>query len=497
MSEYFDIQCNLNDQERLDLKNNFDTQKFPSINIICGTNHLYNLTVNLQARKRKNSLIPPYIHCSSLNKCCKYSTTTTTVNIKNQHVLKSINQRLSFFDSANDENEVDLESTAVLTDENVLNDNNNSLDGLSLLPTASLESVSNLAINYSKNNSFKEFDSNTGDNLCSYLKQKNPISPLPGERRRLSLDTYESDTKQPQSKCLKCNNTSPHGNKLTGALNNSDDDSGICSSSSNHSSRSNNLLVNNCYSHQALDLPHKRFKLRNFKFDDNKNLLIPAINTNTKDNNLLTPVSASPQNLSNVSYSPSSPIIVLSNLSNTFNGEIFNFNSTNNSSKVLSELCTSTQNQLNLIDNNKELTNNINDKLSIKVDNPLLTSTPLTCNIPTVKTTPIVNNVNDNYLVDSQQNCADCDFYTNKTNKKKDAYFYLNNEDDKINSTDEQLPANQQEEKLEQRIIHFIRSPTDGVCLPIFKNQENNNNSDNKELNVNNSFNDTSLPNVS
>jgi hypothetical protein len=398
MNEYFDVENTfINDEDYLNLKNNYDLQTFPSINIICGTNNLYNLTVNLQAKKRKNSsLIPPSIYCNNKNKCCdKYSTTTTTTTNEN-----NIIKLLSYFETPKHNEEND-------------NGDNKTTNELILFPTST--------------------DKIQKDDDYGYLKLKTPISPSPGDRRRLSLDTFESDAKQPFFKCLKCNNSSPHDKLLPGVFkstNNSEDEYGIRISSS----RSN----------KTLNLTPTRYKLQNINFEDKKNnLLLTPVSTPPKDNNLLRASTTT-----NLSCSPSSPMIILSN---NLNENKF-FNETSSSSKLLiTELCTSTQNLLNLIDHNN------NNKQELYED-LLINSTPLTCSI---------NNQEE------------------QDQEKEDDEKRINEIDDEDLSV-----KNAKDKLLEQQIIHFIRSPTDGVCLPIFKNQDTN------ELNSNNDSSNGKVMNV-
>jgi hypothetical protein len=406
MNEYFDVENTfINDEDYLNLKNNYDLQTFPSINIICGTNYLYNLTVNLQAKKRKNSsLIPPSIYCNNINKCCdKYSTTKTPPNENN--IIKF----LSYFETPKHKEENDDDDD---------DDDNKTKNELILFPT-STDKIQ------------KDEDDDYG-----YLKLKTPISPSPGDRRRLSLDTFESDAKQPFFKCLKCNNSSPH-DKLPGVFkstNNSEDEYGIRISSS----RSN----------KTLNLTPTRYKLQNINFEDKKNnLLLTPVSTPPKDNNLLRASTTT-----NLSCSPSSPMIILSN---NLNENKF-FNETSSSKLLITELCTSTQNQLNLIDQNN---NNTKHEL---YEDLLNNSTPLTCSI------------------NSQEE---------QDQQKEDDENRINEIDDEdLSVKNEKL--DEEDKLLEQQIIHFIRSPTDGVCLPIFKNQDTN------ELNSNNDSSNGKVMNV-
>ena len=385
MNEYFDIESSANDEDYLDLKNNYDLQTFPSINIICGSNHLYNLTVNLQAKKRKNSLIPPYIYCNNSNKCCLNKYSTPASSPPNENYAKKY---LPFYEPSPpsnmsevlkvDENEEEKKKSTPITSSNVL-----------------------FKLNYDDDNDY-------GHNIK--LKTSISSSPVPGDRRRLSLD----DAKQPISKCLKLNNSSPY-DKLSGVFKNNN---------KNNNSEEDDI-ISRINSSRTLNLIPKRFKIPNINFDDKKNSLLltpvstpPKDNNNNNNNNLLRPVSPPTPNLS-------SPFIILSKNENKFFNE---------SSKLLiTELCTSTQNQLNLADNNSSNHEHLFDE-------------PLTC------------------FINNKQQTHDDDDDRIKFQFDNDEDLFTRNE-----KTEQELSP------LEKLVLHYIRSPTDGVCLPIFKNHQDTN----------------------
>lgn len=445
-NDYLDIQCNLNDEDYLNLKASYDLQTFPSINIICGTNHLYNLTVNLQAKKRKNSLIPPYIYCNSLNKSCKYSTTTANI----------IKKRLSYFDVITQANKKETADDDDEFIENIdkIDDERNIVCVDSSIAPKDKSSASNNVSKIQKDNNRNGGESMSNNN---YLKLKEPISPSPGDRRRLSLDTCESDVKQPYLKCLKCNNYSPY-DKITGVSsssssnnNNSQDETG---SSNNHSSRSNYNNNSDSYSSRAVCFAQKQnLKLRHF--DET------AKSTSTNSDLLLTPVSAMSTASKLLSYSPSSPVIVLSNLSDACNNKnkfLFNDPTPSSASKVLTELCTSTQTQLNLADKLEQF--DVNKSQQQQQHMLFSTSIPLTCNISSSNSLKQMI-ISDNLSSTTYSNC-DFDDYDTKDDMDED--LILQNS---VKDVEQQSQENKQ-------MVHFIRSPTDGVCLPIFKNQDCN-----------------------
>ena len=78
------------------------------------------------------------------------------------------------------------------------------------------------------------------------------------------------------------------------------------------------------------------------------------------------------------------------------------------------------------------------------------------------------------------------------TNNQEEQDQEKEDDEKRINEIDDEdlSVKNAKDKLLEQQIIHFIRSPTDGVCLPIFKNQDTN------ELNSNNDSSNGKVMNV-